>query len=118
MEKGAEMISTLQLIAAIATILTGLYSLIAPAKIDGFTGIKTIGQRGISEVRAIFGGTFIGLGIAPFLLSKSNVYPVLGVVYLAIAAVRGISIVVDKSRERSNLISFAVEIAFGVLFLL
>ena len=112
------MISILQLIAVIGTILTGLYSLIAPTKIDGFTGIKAIGRRGISEVRSIFGGTFIGLGIAPLLLDKAVAYPMLGIVYLAIAAVRGVSIVVDKSRAQSNLISLAVEIVFGVLFLL
>ncbi len=111
------MISILQLIAAIATILTGLYSLLAPTKIDGFTGIKPIGRRGISEVRAIFGGTFIGLGIAPLVLGN-QAYPTLGIVYLVIAAVRGISIVADKSREQSNLISLVVEIVFGVLFLL
>mgnify|MGYP005650852989 CR=1 FL=1 len=112
------MISTLQLIAAIGTILTGLYSLIAPTKIQGFTGIKPIGRRGIAEVRSVFGGTFIGLGIAPFILAKSIAYPMLGSVYLAIGAVRAVTIFVDKSREQSNLISLAVESVFGVLLLL
>ena len=111
------MISTLQLIAAIGTILTGLYALFAPTKIDGFTGIKAIGRRGISEVRAVFGGTFIGLGAAPFVLGN-QAYATLGVVYLAIGVVRAVSVVVDKSRAQSNLISLAVEIVFGVLFLL
>ena len=111
------MISTLQIIAAIGTILVGLYALIAPKKIDGFTGIKAIGRRGISEVRSIFGGTFIGMGAAPFILGN-QAYATLGVVYLAIAAVRAVSVVVDKSRAQSNLISLAIEIVFGVLFLL
>ena len=111
------MISPLQLIAAIATILSGLYSLLAPTKIQGFTGIKPIGGRGIAEIRSVFGGTFIGLGIAPFILDTSVAYPMLGIVYLAIGAVRAVTIFVDKSREQSNLISLAVEIVFGVLFL-
>ena len=111
-------LSVLQLIAAIATILTGLYSLLSPTKIQGFTGIKPIGGRGIAEVRAIFGGTFIGLGIAPFILAKSVAYPMLGIVYLAIGAIRAVTIFVDKSREQSNLISLAVEIVFGVLLML
>ena len=35
--------------AVIGTIITGLFSLIAPTKIEGFTGIRPIGGRGITE---------------------------------------------------------------------
>lgn len=111
-------ISALQFIATIGTLLTGLYALVAPTKIEGFTGISPIGERGIAEIRAIFGGTFIGLGLAPLFLDKAIAYPMLGIVYLAIGAVRAITLFLDQSREPSNLISLAVEIVFGVLLLL
>ena len=58
----------LQIVAAIATILTGLYSLLKPAAITGFTGLQPVGGRGITEIRSILGGLFIALGAVPLVL--------------------------------------------------
>jgi len=112
------MLKILQIIAVIATILTGLLSLVAPTKIEGFTGIHPVGGRGITEIRAIFGALFIGLGIAAFLLDKAVAYPMLGIMYLAIAVVRAVSMLLDKSIENSNIISLAIEIVIGVILVL
>jgi hypothetical protein len=38
--------------------------------------------------------------------------------YIGIAAVRAVSIVMDRSMEKSNLISLAVEVVFGVLLVI
>lgn len=107
----------LKIIVAIATILTGLFALVKPAAIRGFTGLLAEGPRGISEVRAIFGGLFIALGIAPFFLGDAA-YMVLGLGYLGIALVRLVSIFLDKSRDSSNWISLVVEIVFGIILFL
>jgi hypothetical protein len=111
-------ITILQIIAVIGTILTGLFALFAPTKIEGFTGIKPVGGRGITEIRAIFGGLFIGLGLAAFILDSSVAYPVLGITYFAIAAVRAVSMFFDKSIERSNIISLAAEIILGIILVI
>lgn len=111
-------IKILQLIAVIATILTGLVSLINPLGIQGFTGLTAPGGRGITEIRSILGGLFIGLGIAVFLLGTRETYQMLGIMYLAIGVVRFASIFLDKSSTQSNWISLAVEIIFGVILLL
>jgi hypothetical protein len=108
----------LQIIAVIGTILTGLVSLVWPLKVQDFTGLTAPGGRGITEIRSILGGLFIGLGIAVFLLGTREVYQMLGIMYLAIAAVRAVSIVIDKSIEQSNIISLAVEIIFGIILVL
>jgi hypothetical protein len=108
----------LQMAAAIATILTGLASLVRPRAVQGFTGLRAPGARGLAEIRAILGGTFLGLGAAPLILGGSAAYQMLGITYLAIAAARVVGIVVDRSTESSNLISLAVEIVFGVILLL
>jgi hypothetical protein len=108
----------LQIIAVIGTILTGLYSLVVPTQIESFTGIRPIGGRGITEIRSIFGALFIGLGFAALVLDKSVSYPMLGIMYLAIAVVRIISMFIDDSIERSNLISIAAEVIFGVILML
>ncbi|CAG1011166.1 hypothetical protein ANAEL_04104 [Anaerolineales bacterium] len=110
-------IKILQIIAVVATILTGLVSLVNPRGVEGFTGLTAPGVRGITEIRSILGGVFIGLGIAVFLLGTRETYQMLGITYLAIGVVRLVSIFLDKSSVQSNWISFAVEIIFGVLLL-
>jgi hypothetical protein len=111
-------LNILQIVAIIGTILTGLFSLLAPTKIQGFTGIKPVGGRGITEVRSIFGGLFIGLGLAAFLLDSAVTYPLIGIVYFAIGAVRAVSMFIDKSIEQSNIISLVVEIVFGIILVI
>ena len=108
----------LQLIAVIATILTGLMSLVNPRGVQGFTGLTAPGGRGITEIRSILGGLFIGLGIAVLVLATREVYQTLGIMYLAIASVRLVSIFVDKSSVQSNWISLAVEIIFGIILVI
>jgi hypothetical protein len=107
----------LKIIAAIGTIGTGLYALVRPRAAEGFTGLTIAGPRGVSEVRAVLGGLFIGLGAACFIFGPAA-YQALGLGYLAIAAVRLVSIFLDKSSVSSNWISLAVEIVFGVILIL
>jgi hypothetical protein len=111
-------IKTLQLIAVIATIVTGLVSLINPLGVQGFTGLTAPGGRGITEIRSILGGLFIGLGIAVLVLGTRETYQMLGIMYLAIGIVRIVSIFLDKSSVQSNWISVAAEIIFGIILVL
>lgn len=111
-------LSILQIIAAVGTIATGLLALLKPKSIDGFTGITATGPRGITEVRAIFGGLFIGLGAAAILLNTQAAYQMLGITYGAIAAVRIVSMFLDNSVEKSNIISAIVEVVFAVILML
>lgn len=107
----------LKIIAALATAATGLLALVRPSAAYGFTGLNVAGMRGVSEIRAVFGGLFIGLGLAPFFLG-SAAYIMLGIGYLAIAAARTFSIVFDKSYAQSNWISLGIEIVFGVILVI
>ena len=102
----------LKIVAALATAATGLLAFVKPDAVYGFTGLTAPGARGVSEVRAVFGGLFIALGLAPILLGQ---YQILGIGYLAIAVTRTISIILDKSYAQSNFISLAIEIVFGAI---
>jgi len=106
----------LKMIAAVLTIATGLLALIKPSAVPGFTGLSYKGPRGISEIRSIFGGLFIALGAAPFFLGETA-YQMLGIAYLAIAVVRLFSILFDKSKEQSNLISLGIEVVLGIILI-
>lgn len=112
------LLKILQLLAVLLTIVTGLVSLLWPRSVFGFTGLTAEGGRGITEIRAILGGLFIGLGIAVFVLGTRETYQMLGIMYLAIAAVRLVSIFVDRSSVQSNWISVATEVVLGVILIL
>ncbi len=108
----------LKIIAALGTIGTGLLALLKPESVYGFTGLRAEGGRGITEIRAILGGLFIALGAVALYYRAPEYYLMLGISYLGIGLVRAISMFVDNSIERSNIISLVVEIVFGVILIL
>lgn len=108
-------LQVLQYIGCIFTALVGVYALFAPKNIIGFTGLVPQGGRGITEMRAIFGIFFIVLGLYPLIVGSPIAFQMLGYAYFATGIVRLISIFIDKSSERSNWISVAFEIVFGVI---
>ena len=109
-----EIMMVFKVIAALATVAVGVLGLVQPTAVFGLTGLTAAGKRGISEIRASFGGLFIGLGLAPLWLGPVA-YQMLGVGYLALAAARLFAIVFDRTLERTNLINLGVELVFGVL---
>ncbi len=107
-----------QVLAAVGTILTGLVSMIRPRAVRSFTGLEVDNSRGITEIRAVLGGFFVALGAAPLILGEPATYRMLGIAYLVVGLVRAVSMFVDGSLVRSNWISLAVEIVFGVILML
>ena len=106
-----------KIIAALGTIATGFISLLRPRSITGFTGLEPTGPRGITEIRAVLGGLFIALGVAPLVLGVAA-YQMLGIAYLGIAVVRAVSMfILDNSVMQSNSISLIVEIVFGIILI-
>ena len=108
-------INILKIIASISTILTGLYALFRPKSIYGFTGLSAESGRGITEIRAVFGGFFVALGVFPLISQTAIAYQMLGTAYLVVAVTRTISMIADRSIEKSNFISIVSEILFGIV---
>ena len=108
----------LQTVGVIGTIITGIISLVRPLAVTGFTGLKPEGARGISEIRAVLGGLFIGIGVAVLFVPEPGAAKALGFAYLGTAIARLSSVVVDKSHDSSNYISAAWEAFFGVVLVL
>lgn len=111
-------INILKIVVAIGTIATGLLSLIKPKAVYAFTGLRAEGGRGITEIRAILGAFFIGLGVMALYFRSPQPYAMLGVTYLLVGVVRLISMFVDDSVVQSNIISVIVEIVFGVILVI
>ena len=111
-------LNILKIAAAIGTILVGLVSTIKPTSISGFTGLDVMGNaRGTTEVRAVLGGVFIGLGLAPLIWRSQAepMYLMLGFTYLVVAGVRIVSMFADESVVQSNIISVISEVILGVI---
>jgi hypothetical protein len=111
-------LNILKIIAGVATILTGLISLVKPRSVFGFTGLVAEGGRGITEIRAVLGAFFIALGVMVIYYRLPQTYIMLGVTYLVVGLVRSVSMFIDKSVVQSNLVSLVVEIVLGVILVL
>lgn len=107
----------LRVVVLVVTVASGLILVVKPESVSGFTGLAPDAPRGITEIRAAMGGVFIALGVAPLLLRRPA-ERVLGLVYLAIAAVRAPFMFADGSAaEQSNWISLAFEVAAAGILL-
>jgi hypothetical protein len=113
-----DILTILKNVAAVITAAAGVLALFRPDSAMSFTGLNAEGGRGVTEVRAIFGALFIALGLTPLILNNPSMYLLLGIAYLAIALVRLISLIIDRSVNFSNLISLAIEVIFGVILVL
>jgi len=112
-----DILTILKIIAALATAATGLLAFVKPDATYGFIGLNAPDARGVSEIRAVFGGLFIALGLTPLFLG-APAYRMLGIGYLMIAVTRAFSIVFDRSFAQSNIISLIIEIVFGVILVM
>jgi len=112
------LLQIVQIVAAVGTIATGVVSLFWPRAVTGFTGLEPRGGRGVTEIRAVLGGFFVALGAAPLILQAPAAYRMLGLAYLVVAAVRAVSMFIDKSVVQSNIISLVAEIVFGIVLVL
>jgi len=112
------LIQIFQVVAAVGTILTGLVSMLRPRAVRSFTGLEVENPRGITEIRAVLGGFFVALGATPLILGDPVTYRMLGIAYLLVGVVRAVSMFVDESLARSNVISLIVEIVFGTILVL
>lgn len=108
----------IRIVIVVLTAAIGIWALIKPTGIEGFTGLTVTGPRGVTEIRAIMGGVFIALALAPYILGIPSLVRVLGFTYLVIAAVRVVAIFIDGSGESSNWISFGSEVVMGILLLI
>lgn len=108
----------IKVIVAVATIGFGVMSIVSPPAAERFTGLTAAGPRGVSEIRAVLGGLFVGLGLAALIYRTAAAFGTVGIGYLLIAVVRAASIYFDHAATPTNWASLAFEIVFGVLLLI
>jgi len=104
-------------VGSIVTLALGVFGLFLPASAARLVGLEPDGERGISEIRATYGGVFLALGIFATIAQTSDVFRVLGVAWIGAGAARSFSYVHDNSRSPANLGAIVVELAVGASML-
>jgi hypothetical protein len=105
-------------VGAVVSIAAGCLGLLWPKQVSRTLGLQMSGQLGISEVRATYGGLFIGAGAAVLLIASSDAALVLGLAWAGACAARAVSCIVDRSCTRNNAAGLVIEGSLAVLLIL
>lgn len=109
----------LKIIAAIASLLFGLVALWNPKRTAEAAFLKADSPNATAEIRAAWGGTFIGLGLAVLFLRTADAYMVFGIAYAATALVRLITWAFDRKLiNRTVIFVLIFEIISALIFIL
>lgn len=100
------------LAAASVMVLFGIGALVRPASL-GIVGVTTDSPLGTSEIRSVFGGMFVALGVACLITRDPLVFGVVGAAWLADVAVRIVSTFVDRVPLRQALTVLTIGATMG-----
>ena len=105
-------------VAAASTLLFGLLCLIKPEMVARACHFDLKGPRGVAEFRIGFGGFISGLMIYPLYIQSDLVFTVLGLMWLGGAAVRVLSLFIDKPQLDNTYMAVLVfELTHGLMLL-
>ena len=108
----------LGLIGSIFFVAVGIMGSLRPLWVERLVGITPARPDGTSEIRATYGGFFLGLGISGIIFSVPEVYFTIGVACLAAAGTRVFSMPFDKLLTKNNAGGAVIESVTGAVFLL
>lgn len=108
----------LNLVGTLLTLSLGLLGFIAPHATSRLVGIKLDDPRGVSEIRATYGGLFIGLGAIALYEHDPTVYCAIGWGWMGAALARLFSLVIDQQKSVLSFGGIIVEAGIGLLLLL
>lgn len=104
-------------VAAAITLGLGAIAVCLPTFTADKVGIGVPDSFGRSEVRATYGGLFVGLGAACFWLQSKEAFLVAGIAWVAAAIARLLSMLVERDVSGRNWLGILVEGGIGGLFL-
>jgi hypothetical protein len=89
-------------IGASVFVLLGVVGLFSPDSIAKFVGIIAGKERGKSEIRATYGGVFLGVGASALYFQDANVFTAVGIGWACAGIARIFGILVDKEYHKLN----------------
>jgi Domain of unknown function (DUF4345) len=118
LEKPMHVIDLLTNIGAAITLALGVLGLVSPTSAAKLVGIKPDGVLGVSEIRATYGGFFIGLGLGCLWLQAPQAFLVAALAWIGAACARLLSVVLDRSLSVKNMGGIVLEAGIGALLLI
>lgn len=104
------------LLAPALSLAMGLVALAAPEAFAQRTGLVADGPLGRSELRALFGGVFVGIGLAALLLASPAAHLVGAAAFLGGAAAKLVSAALERGVLPAALPGLLIDLALGALF--
>ena len=104
-------------LGGIITLACGIAGLFWPLAVANLVSIEPVEERGISEIRATYGGLFFAMGLFALIAQTSDVFRLVGVAWLGAASARSFSYVRDNSRSGMNLGAIVMETSVGLTML-
>ncbi len=112
------LVTLFHIYAVVITIKNGLFSALKLGWIKNKSGMETANPRATTEMRAVWGGLLLGLGIAGLVFPIPEVYKTIGIVYVARNVIRGVSMLVEKSTDRAAIQEISYEVILAILLFL
>ncbi|MEO1162246.1 MAG: DUF4345 family protein [Chloroflexota bacterium] len=113
------LIPTLKNLTALASVIFGIVALFQPQATASAASLKADTAKGIAEIRASWGGLFIGLGLAVIIIGTPEAFQVFAAAYAMTAIVRLITWVLDTSIiSRTGIIILTFEVVSAIIFAL
>jgi len=111
------MTQILALVGAGLTVALGMLGLVRPEVAADLVGVVPEGSLGRSEIRATYGGLFLGLGGACLWLRSPEAYLVVALAWLSAAAARLVAIAIERNVSKENAVGVVVEAGIGGLLM-
>lgn len=115
-----QLFTVLSTLASLFSLGLGIYGLVSPQGALRLIGLQTVPRLGhsISEVRATYGGVFIGASLYPLISGAPHAFLTLAACWIMAGLCRLASIVIDRAATRFNITSVVVELLTGTLIAL
>src|SRR3954453_22287202 len=101
-------------LSSAALMMSGMAGVVVPERVAENLGLSPLSRRGLAETRAGLGGTYAALGGWALVSRKPAAQSAVGITWLGAAAVRVLSLVVDKPETDATYWAYlAAEIGLG-----
>ncbi len=101
-------------IGAAISLILGIVAIIWPSRIAAFVCVKSIGKEGMSEIRATYGGFFVGISLFVIATQNSQAFVLLGCGWICAAVVRFVTLFFGFATPK-NIGGVIFEIVIGSL---
>ncbi len=105
----------LPLVGIIAAIVLGLIGLFRPAQLGGQVGLTAASRAGVTELRALLGGSILASALACLALREPAAYLVAGLAFLGGAAAKAFGLALDRPPLKAVAPGLVVDLAIGAL---